>query len=417
MPNDAYWPPMTQLAGTTDRRTLIVRGRGSLVWDAAGTEYVDATAGLWYANVGHGRPEIGAAVAEQMGRLAAYSNFGDFATGPTIELADRIAGLAEIPDAKVFLTSGGSDAVDSAVKIARRYWSLLGRPDKTVVIGRRGSYHGMHGFGTDLGGIPANRDGYGLRQDEDFRHVGAGDLVELAAVVDRTGADRIAAVVAEPVMGAGGVIPPPPGYLTALQQFCRDRDLLFVADEVVTGFGRLGRWFAAQHYRISPDLLLFAKGVTSGYAPLGGVVASRRVWEPFADSVFRHGYTYSGHAACCAAALANLDILEAESLPDRVAAVADQFAAVIGQLAGNPQVTGVRTAGLLAGVQLAGDPPGLSAAVVAEARRRGVLTRALADGSLQVSPPFVVSPGELERIVEVFDAAIGAAADRAVRSA
>ena len=200
----------------------------------------------------------------------------------------------------------------------------------------------------------------------------------------------------------------------ALPIFCRDNDILFVADEVVTGFGRLGRWFASETYELEPDLLLFAKGVTSGYVPLGGVVADRGVWTTFveADDVFRHGYTYSGHAAACAAGMANLDILEREGLVERVAEFAAPFARALTQLEALDEVTEVRTAGLLAGVQLSTEDPGLPARAVEQARAHGVLTRGLANGSLQISPPFVLSDGELATTVEGLSAAIVAAGRR-----
>lgn len=397
-----YWPPFASLADRVETQVPIVRGAGAVVWDAAGVSYLDATASLWYANVGHGRAEIADAARDQLARLAAYSNFGPFATEPTEQLTARIAALAPVPNSLVFLTSGGSDAVDSAVKIIRRYWTLRGRPEKVEMISRHRSYHGMHGFGTALAGIEANAGGYGAEGTTPvFVHVASNDADDLRANIERLGADRVGAVFVEPVIGAGGVIPPAPGYLSAVRELCDAYDLLLVADEVVTGFGRLGTWFASERYGISPDLILFAKGVTSGYLPLGGVVAAPRVWEPFLDSgtPFRHGYTYSGHAAACAAALANLDILEGEHLLERVRGLEPVLAGLLDGLTDHPRVREVRHAGLLGAVEL-DIAPDAANRVVATLRGSGVLTRTLDGGALQLSPPFVVTEEQLRAIAD-----------------
>ena len=244
----------------------------------------------------------------------------------------------------MFLTSGGSDAVDTAAKLARRYWHAVGRPEKLVLIGRRHAYHGMHAWGTSLGGIPANLEGMGTLVP-DVVHVEPDSVEELAAAIDRVGSERVAAFIGEPVVGAGGVIPPPDGYWEGVAELCSKHDLLLVADEVITGFGRLGRWFGCERFGFTPDLLVFAKGVTSGYMPLGGVIVGPRVQEPFwsGDGIsFRHGYTYSGHAAACAAALSNLDILERERLVERVNALEHVFAAKVHSLAEHPLVGDAR---------------------------------------------------------------------------
>jgi len=287
-----FWHPFADMAALESAGELtLARGEGSHVWDTDGTRYLDATAGLWFANVGHGRAEIADAAATQMRRLAAYHTFGDLTSEPTAALTDRVAALAPMPDAKVFLTSGGSDSVDTAMKMVRRFWTLTGQPDRTVLIRREKAYHGMHTAGTSLAGIPANADGYGPLLHE-VVEVPWDDADALYATIDQLGEGRVAGFFCEPVMGAGGVFPPPPGYLEKARAICRDLGVLFIADEVITGFGRCGAWFASERFGLEPDLVTCAKGITSGYLPLGAVLAAPTVWEPFwreGAGMFRHG--------------------------------------------------------------------------------------------------------------------------------
>ena len=241
-----------------------------------------------------------------------------FANRPALDLSARVSELAPIPAAKVFLTSGGSDAIDAAGKLARRYWSAIGKPEKRTIVSRERAYHGLHILGTSVTGLHANREGLGPLLSDTVQ-VGTNDPTGLQAVVDELGSDAVAAFFAEPIVGSGGVIHPAPGYFEAVQQICRDNDILFVADEVITGFGRTGEWFATQRFGLEPDMLTMAKGLSSGYLPVGGLAVSKRIWEPFwedgSDLTFRHGLTYAGHAsACAAAAMANLDIIEREDL-------------------------------------------------------------------------------------------------------
>jgi len=327
--------------GSVARSELVIdRGEDVWVWDADGNRYFDATASLWYANVGHGRREIADAVYAQMQRLEAYNHFGDFASGPAIELCDRLAGYAPMDGAKVFLTSGGSDSVDTAFKLARRYWDAIGEPARTHVISRQQSYHGTHGLGTAIAGIPANRVGWGpLIEDQTIVPWDSVDAV--ADTIARQGAERVAAIFVEPVIGAGGVFPPPEGYIEGIAEVCREAGVLLVCDSVICGFGRLGTWFGIERWGVEPDLITFAKGVTSGYLPLGGVVASARIAEPFwgpgpGSPVLRQGVTYAGHASCCAAALANLDILEGEGLLAKGAEMEDALLAALERAAEHP---------------------------------------------------------------------------------
>jgi len=389
---------------------VLTRGQGVYVWDVDGRRYLDATAGLWFANIGHGRAEVADAIAAQTRRLAAYSTFGDGAIDTTVALADRLAGIAPVAGSKIFFTSGGSDSIDTAAKLVRRYWHEVGRPDRTVVIGREKAYHGMHVAGTALAGIPTNREGYGEMMP-DSATVAWDSGKALIETIERLGADRVAAFFCEPVIGAGGVYPPPDGYLTEVRQICRDYDILFVADEVVTGFGRIGgSWFASQRFDLQPDIVVTAKGLTAGYAPMGALFVAPRLAEPFfrpdGGVWWRHGYTYSGHAGAAAAAMAVLDIIETEGLLDESARLEQTIPRCLAPLADHPAVLEVRGGvGALGAVQLDGAPRALALARLL--RAHGVCTRAVGVGGIQVSPPFVMTDGEVQQIADAMATALG----------
>ena len=405
------WHPFADMSAVDrDGELVLARGEGARVWDEAGRSYLDATAGLWFANVGHGRREIADAMAAQASTLAAYSTFGDMANRPALELATKVAALAPVTGSKVFFTSGGSDSVDTAVKMVRRYWALLDRPDRRVVLVRDKAYHGMHLAGTALAGIDDNQAGYGAL-DADVLRVPWDDAAALASVIDAVGADRVAAFFCEPVIGAGGVYAAGPAYLADVRETCARHGILYVSDEVVTGFGRLGAWFASGRYGLAPDLLLCAKGLTSGYVPMGAVIAAPTVTEPFwvADpgegTMWRHGYTYSGHAVAAAAALTALAITEREHLCERALDLEKILADALAPLAQLPAVSEVRAGtGVLAAVQLA-DPAGVPTAVRA-LRDLGVLTRGLVGGALQVSPPLVITDAEVAELAEALRTAL-----------
>jgi putrescine aminotransferase len=406
----AFWHPFANMSAVRERALTIVRGEGALVWDDAGREYVDVTAALWFCNIGHGRAELADAAARQMRELASYHTFGPFTNAPAEELAERVAGLAPLDDAKVFFTAGGgSDAIDTAGKLARAYWHVSGRPEKRVVISRNLAYHGVNAYGTSLGGIPANEALFG-RLVADVEQVPWDDADALAATIERLGAERVAAFVCEPVVGAGGVLPPPPGYLEGVAEICRANDVLLIADEVITGFGRLGEWFGSERFGISPDLITVAKGITSGYVPLGAVIASGRIAEPFwkegGTELLRHGYTYSGHATACAVALANINVLESERLVERVRELEPVLDAALRPLERHDLVREVRTIGLLGAVELGRE---VADRVAAETLERGVITRALRGVALQISPPFVITEEQLGTVAEVIGESLDAA--------
>jgi putrescine aminotransferase len=410
----AFWNPMANMGALRERAALtIVRGEGSTVWDDEGNAYLDAIASLWYCNVGHGRRELADAAATQLRQLESFQTYERYTSPPVEELTRRVAGLAPMAGAKVFLTAGGGgDAIDTAAKLSRAYWAAVGKPDKHVIVSRQFAYHGSNAYGTALGGMAALVEPYG-RLVPEVEQVPWDDAGALAATIERVGAERVAAFFAEPVIGAGGVLHPPEGYLQAVERICREADVLFVADEVITGFGRLGEWFGSKRLGIAPDLITCAKGITSGYVPLGAVVAGQRVAEPFwtpgTEHVFRHGYTYSGHTTACAVALANLDLLERERLLERVRELEPVLESALRPLESHPLVAEVRAGlGLLAAVELA-DGSKL-ARVVDEARARGVLLRGLRGVALQISPPFVITEDEIGTLARVIGESLDASA-------
>ncbi len=411
------WNPFANMATLAGNAINIVGASGSTIHDDQGRSYLDALASLWYCNVGYGRTELAEAAAAQMRDLAAYQTFEFFTNPPAEALCRRVAELAPIPEAKVFLTpGGGSDAIDTAGKLARAYWRAMGEPTRQVIISRSHAYHGMNAYGTSLGGIPLLTEPYAPLVGQ-VEQVPWDDPTALEKTIELVGKSQVAAFFCEPVIGAGGVYPPPPGYLAEVRDICRRNDVLFVADEVITGFGRVGEWFASGRFNLDPDLITTAKGLSSGYLPIGAVIVSQRVAEPFwragSSEVFRHGYTYSGHPAA-AVALANLDLIEREQLISRVAELEPVLASAVAPLAGHELVGAVRAGtGLLAAVEIAegarAADPGLGARLVLAIRERGVITRLLRGVALQISPPFVITEAEIGRIVEVFGEALDAA--------
>jgi putrescine aminotransferase len=407
------WHSQAHMPTVKHAERVIVRGEGAHVYTDDGLKLLDTPASLWYCNVGHGRGEIVDAVAKQMRTLEAYSNFQQFATLPSLELADRVAAISPVRNPKVFLTSGGSDSVDLAAKLARRLWHATGRPDKRLIVTRSNGYHGLHAFGTSISGIESNNAGYGTLIADTAR-VAMNDPGALQALIDERGADTVAAFFCEPIVGAGGIFHPAPGYLEAVQEICRKHEILFVVDEVITGFGRTGTMFASERFGIRPDIMLLAKGITSGYLPLGAAVIGERVWEPFwaddSELLFRHGITYSGHASACAAAHANLDILQREGLVQRVRSLETVLEAALRPLESHALVREVRSGiGLLTAIEL--HDRAVAARVAERCIEHGVVGRQLGDGSLHISPPFVITEAEIATLAEV----IGEALDFATR--
>lgn len=415
-----FWHPVANMHAVEQNGELVLdHADGVHVWDEQGRRYLDATASLWYCNVGYGRQEIVDAAAAQMRKLPAYSAYDDLVTRPTTELAERIARIAPMDDARVFFTSGGAEAIETAAKLARRYWSHVGQPERRIVISRERAYHGMAAYGTSLAGAEVFKAGLGTLV-ADAVQVPWNSADALRDTIEQIGAERVAAFVCEPVIGAGGALAPPPGYLQAVRQVCRDADVLYISDEVICGYGRVGDWFASRRFELEPDMATFAKGITSGYVPLGGVIVGPRIAEPFWNGeagMFRHGYTYSGHATATAAAHPNLDIMEREQLPTRALQLEVELTEALAPLADHPLVTEVRSGvGVIAGVQpdpeLVAADPTLPDRLRLACRANGVLTRTLVGGALQVSPALVVSRDQLDEIAQGLGAALDAVAEK-----
>jgi adenosylmethionine-8-amino-7-oxononanoate aminotransferase len=407
----SLWNPQGQMGHVLGDRLVIVSGEGASIVTDEGQTLLDATASLWHANIGHGRPELAEAAAEQMRRLETYHTFGRFANDQALALADRVSAMSPIEDARVFWVSGGSDAIDTAAKLARRYWQVRGQANKRIVISRAQAYHGLHGFGTSILGIDIMREGYGSESlIPETARVPATDAEALEGEILRLGPDRVAAVFAEPIIGTGGVILPPEGYLERVEQICREHEVLLVIDEVITGFGRTGEMFATELYGLNPDMVIMAKGITSGYAPLGGVLIGPRVSEPFYSQasdapIFRHGVTYSGHATACAVAQANLDILENEQLVARVARLAPELARIMGSLTDHSLVTEVRGGvGLISGIQMVPEVDGDR--LMRDCIDAGVVVRILGGNVVQISPPFVIDEDELQKVADAIRGAL-----------
>ncbi len=373
----------------------IVRGEGSLVFDVDGKGYVDGIANLWLCQVGHGRTEIIDAVTEQMHRIEAYNTFAPFTNGPAAQVAEMIVERSPHPDGRVFLGCSGSEAVDTALKLARLVQQRRGQEGRQVVIRRTNGYHGTNFGGTSAQGIALNREGWGDLVPH-FIEVPHDDL-EAAATVFAEHGERIAAVLTEPVQGAGGVHPPVDGYLEGLRRLCDDNGALLIFDEVICGFGRTGSWFGAQTFGVTPDLMTFAKGVTSGYQPLSGVTVSLSVCSELEEPGFllRTGYTYSGHQASCAAGIANIELMEAEGLVDRVDSIGERLRAGLTALEGDGLLESWRGMGAIYAAELGRD------AVSARDKmlEAGVIVRPMGT-CLAICPPLVITDDEIGHIID-----------------
>ncbi|WP_430250262.1 aspartate aminotransferase family protein [Neorhizobium sp. DAR64860/K0K1] len=412
---------------------IIERAEGRHIWDSTGKKYLDGFAGLWCVNVGYGRKSIADAAYRQMQELPYYNSFFGTTTPPAILLAQKIASHAGPHINRVFFTNSGSEATDTWFRMARVYWKALGMPEKTLVIARRNGYHGSTVAGASLGGMKLMHEQGNLPIDG-IHHIGqpywyaeGGDLSpeefglqaarELEAKIDELGEDKVAAFVAEPIQGAGGVIIPPDTYWPEISRICKARNILLVSDEVICGFGRLGSWFGYQHYGFEPDLAPIAKGLSSGYLPIGGVLVSDRVADVMVNEVgdFFHGYTYSGHPVAAAAALENLRIIEDEGLVERIRDdIGPYFAKGWKSLEAHPVVGQADCVGLIGGLQLAADkatrrryakPDDIGSLVRNHCLENGLIMRATADRML-ASPAFTITRGEVDEMVETLSKAL-----------
>lgn len=385
-------------------RTL-VRGDGALVYDSDGREYVDGMAALWYCAIGHGRRRMAEAIAAQASTLAGYSTFDPFTNPPADALAECLVSIAPMPGSRVFYTSSGSEAVDTAMKLARLAHVQAGHPERTLIISRQRGYHGTTYGGTSAQGIPLNREGYGPLVP-DVVQVPADDSEALATLMSERG-PTIAAVLVEPVQGAGGVFPPTEGYLEEVRRLCDRHGAFLIFDEVISGFGRLGHWFGAHRFGVRPDLVSFAKAVTSGYVPLGGVFVGpmvRAALEADPNFFLRTGFTYSGHPTACVAALTNIDIIESESLVERASHVGSRLSAGLRALADDGLVASVRGDGAVWAVA---QHPDRDPVVVRDRMLDlGVITRAVGTDTNTFCPPLVVTDAQIDRIVDTLATAL-----------
>jgi beta-alanine--pyruvate transaminase len=430
---DAFWMPFTPNRQFKAAPKIVVAAEGVAYRTADGRELLDGTSGLWCVGAGHRHPRIAEAMKRQIDVLDFASNFQVGHPG-AFELAERLAAVAPPGLDRVFLTNSGSEACDTALKIALAYGRARGEGQRSLFVGRERGYHGVGFGGISVGGMTNNRRAFGgaLLRSDHLRstwdpatqafvrgqpETGAEMAEELERIVALHDASNIAAVIVEPVAGSAGVLVPPRGYLQGLRRICDKHGLLLIFDEVITGFGRLGAMFAAQALDVVPDMIVFAKTVSNGAAPLGGVLVRREIHDALMHgpphlAELMHGYTCSGHPLACAAALAMLDVIDSEQLCQRSAALAPHFENALHSLADAPGVVSVRNLGLAGGVELApkpGAPGARGAAAQALAFDAGVLTRAPGD-TLVLAPPFISTPQHIDRMVEALRAAITATA-------
>ena len=384
----------------TDFRTL-VRGQGAVVYDNQGNQYIDGMASLWYCAVGHGRSDMAESIARQAGTMAAYSTFDPFTNEPAEQLAEKLVSIGPMPDARVFFTSSGSESVDTAMKLARLAHVQAGRPERTVIISRMRGYHGTNYGGTSAQGLPLNKVGYGPLVP-DVEQVASDDLEALSVLMTQRG-NTIAAILAEPLQGAGGVYPPSADYLKGLRKLCDQHGAFLIFDEVITGFARLGTWFGANFYGVNPDLLCFAKAVTSGYQPLGGVFVGNTVRKPLEadpDFFLRHGYTYSGHASACVAALVNLEIIEREGLRDRANVIGKRIGDALKALAQDGVIDHARGDGAVWAAGLHASQNNVK--IRDRMLELGAITRAINADTNTFCPPLVITDSQLDKLLDAF---------------
>jgi len=395
------------------RRTgpiVIVSGHGSCIRDVDGNEYIDGYAAMGTQLVGHGRKEISDAIYAQSKELCFSTSYYHYSNVPAIRLAAKLASLAPGDLEHVFFTSGGSEANETAFKIARCYFAALGRPEKYKIISRQRSYHGLTLATLSASGLPQFRKYFGPLVPG-FRQVDTHSADALEQAILEEGPDTVAAFIAEPMLGVGGHVPPLDDYFPRVRAICDKYNVLFICDEVVCGFGRTGRWFGIQHWNVTPDIMTVAKGVTSGYLPLGGAIISGRIVDTIegelGEQVLSHGFTYSGHATCCAAGNANLAIIERENLPQLAAETGAYLIAKLQELARYPIVGEVRGLGMAAAVELwrdprnktPYDPPGAAGRIVYEtALKAGVIVRPSGD-TITIRPPLVLTRNQVDTLV------------------
>jgi putrescine aminotransferase len=423
LPAQSDWRAQREAGGSR----IITRAEGCFIHDGDGNALLDAMAGLWCVQVGYGRAELAEAAREQMLELPYYNTFFRTAAPPTVRLAAKVAGLMGPPLNHVFFNSSGSEAIDTLIRLIRYYWQQRGQPRRSIIISRLNGYHGSTIAGVSLGGMKAMHDqggpwlpdvehvmqpyhfGDGFTEDEEEFGARAAEAIEERIL--EVGPENVAAFVGEPVQGAGGVIIPPASYWPQVEGICRKYGILLACDEVICGFGRLGRWFGFQRFGIQPDLVTMAKGLSSGYLPISAVGVADHVYDSITavGGDFVHGYTYSGHPTCAAVALKNIEIMEREDLVGRAGGEAGAYlAAALGRLAEHPLVGETRSLGLIGAVEIVaekgtnkryGGAPGKAGPIVRDlCIQNGVMIRAIRD-TLVMSPPLIISHAEIDRLV------------------
>ena len=430
--------PYTQLRQLErDGPLVITSGDGVHVVDEHGQRYLEGMAGLWCASLGFSEKRLADAAHRQMLTLPYYHTFTGKVPGPVTDLVQALDRWSPIPGARVLFANSGSESNDTAVKLVRYHWNARGRPAKKKILARVKGYHGVTVAAASLSGIPTMHQHFDLPMDGivrvgcphpyQFAHDGESSeafaarmAAELEATIEREGPETIGAFIAEPVQGAGGVIVPPPGYFDLIQPILKKHEILFIADEVITGFGRLGQAFGSQVYNLKPDLVTVAKMMTSAYVPMSALYVSDPVYQAIADAsaaigVFGHGYTYSGHPLACAVALETLRIYEDDRIVEHVARVGPRLQAGLARYRGHPLIGDVRGLGLIGAVELAADPAarkpfdakrGVGAYLVKRAQAHGLILRAMAGDIVAFSPPLVITEAEIDELLAKFDRAL-----------
>ncbi|MFS0749138.1 aspartate aminotransferase family protein [Oceanobacillus sp. 1P07AA] len=409
-------------------KAIITKGDGIYVTDTNNNVYIDAVSSLWNVNIGHGRTELAQAAFKQMQKLAFSSAFSTFSHEPAIQLAKKIADLSPQGLNAVFFTSGGSESNDSAVKLSRHYWKIQSKPNKRKIISLRRGYHGVAAASTSITGIPEFWDMAGhlmndfLHVETPYRSTTEKAITSLQSMIEQEGADSIAALIIEPVQGAGGVLIPPSEYLQAVKDICEFYNILFIADEVITGFGRTGTMFGMENWQVIPDAMTFAKGVTSGYIPMGGVVISdhiHNVLKEKSTGTLFHGFTYSGHPTAAAVALKNIEIIEQESLVTNAKEMGKELLKGFQKIKKDSSIVGeVRAIGLIGAIELVQDPStnqafspqlGITASTINALHERGVISRGVTYDDTNIlcfAPPLIITKQETKELISRISDAI-----------
>ncbi|WNF38549.1 aspartate aminotransferase family protein [Bacillaceae bacterium IKA-2] len=400
---------------------IFTKGEGIYLEDIKGNRVIDGMSSLWNVNIGHGVEEMGKVAHEQMSKLAFSSCFATHSNEPAIKLAAKIAEIAPGDLSATFFASGGSEANDTAYKLARHYWILKEQPKRKKIISRNRSYHGVAMGATSATGLKPFRD-FTNSLAPDFYHVDNFSSQSLRELIEAEGPETIAAFIAEPVQGAGGVQIAPDNYFKEVRKICDDYGILFITDEVITGFGRTGKYFGIEHYGVTPDMMCFAKGVTSGYAQLGGVVFSERMHQDFIElskGTLLHGYTYSGHPMACSVALKNIEIIERDGLIDNAKLMGIEMLSGFQMLQKERTIIGeVRALGLIGAIEIVKDqvtnerfPTPLTPMIIGEAAKRGLILRSVIfDGqdTLVFAPPLIINKEQVAKMISILNEAIQA---------